>query len=154
MSYSYDVFGRLKTARIAGGPANAVERAFKYDSTDNRIGLEVSASWSSDTVTIAPPNGVANATSAGVVLGVKISGPPFFTGTVTFTENGNFPGSAPVSDGQAGVFPQGFALGAHTITATYSGDGDNPPRSFTFTVKARKTKTDSRGRDTLLDRGQ
>jgi len=54
---------------------------------------------------------------------------------VTFTENGTFLGSAPVSDGQASIFLQGFSLGTHTITATYSGDSDNPQRAFTFTVK-------------------
>lgn len=135
VSYSYDVFGRLKTVRVSGGPANGVERAFKYDSTDNRIGLQVAASWSSDAVTMARPSSVANATSAGVSLSVNIKGPAFFGGTVTFTENGTFLGSAPVSEGQASIFLQGFSLGTHTITATYSGDTDNPQQAFTFTVK-------------------
>jgi hypothetical protein len=135
VNYSYDVFGRLKTVRISGGPANGVERAVKYDASDNRVGLLVSGSWSSDTVTVTPLGGVANTTSAGVVLGVNINGPAFFGGTVTFAENGTFLGSAPIQNGQASLLLEGFSLGSHTITATYSGDGDNPSQVFTFTIK-------------------
>jgi YD repeat-containing protein len=134
-TYTYDVFGRLTSVQISGGPANGVERSVAYDATDNRTQVQVSGSSSSGSVTITAQGGVANATSAGVAIGVNISGSPPPTGTVTFTEGGVFLGSAFVYDGQASVFLEGFGLGVHTIIASYSGDGANAPHSFTFTIK-------------------
>lgn len=134
-SYTYDVFGRLTKVQVSGGPANGVERTVAYDAADNRTQIQVSGSSSGGSVSISALGGVANATSAGVTIGVNISGATPATGMVTFTENGVFLGSAFVYDGQASVFLEGFALGTHTITASYSGDGANAPYSHTFTIK-------------------
>lgn len=134
-TYTYDVFGRLRKVQVSGGPANAVERTFDYDATDNRTQIQVSGSSNSGTVSISASGAVANTTTAGVNLGVSITGARSPTGVVTFTENGVFLGSAFVSDGQARVFLEGFSLGIHTITASYSGDGVNSPFSHTFTIK-------------------
>jgi YD repeat-containing protein len=135
VTYTYDVFGRLTQVQIAGGPGNGVQRTFEYDATDNRTHIQVSGSSSSGSVTIAAQGGVANATSAGVAIGVNISGATPPTGMVTFTENGVFLGSAFVYDGQASVFLEGFSVGIHTILASYSGDAANAPYSYTFTIK-------------------
>jgi len=134
-TYTYDVFGRLRKVQVSGGPANAVQRAFDYDATDNRTQIQVSGSSNNQTISISPTGAVANTTTAGVNLGVSIIGARSPSGVVTFTENGVFLGSAVVSDGQARVFLEGFSLGVHTITASYSGDGVNSPFSHTFTIK-------------------
>jgi YD repeat-containing protein len=135
VTYTYDVFGRLRQVQIAGGPGNGVQRTFEYDATDNRTQIQVSGSSSSGSVTITAQSGVANATTAGVAIGINISGATAPTGMVTFTENGVFLGSAFVYDGQASVFLEGFPLGTHTILASYSGDAANAPYSYTFTIK-------------------
>jgi hypothetical protein len=57
------------------------------------------------------------------------------SGTVTFSENGVFLGSAWVIDGQGSIFLEGFANGVHSITATYSGDGTHAAQTTTFTIK-------------------
>ena len=67
-------------------------------------------------------------------LGYKF-GSPGTQETVTFSENGAFLGSAPVYDGQASIVLEGFSLGAHTITVSYSGDSANAPYTYTFTIK-------------------
>lgn len=126
VTYTYDVFGRLNAAQTSGGPANGVVRSYSYDAADNRT--------RSGTVTITPIRPVSNATSAGAEIGVKLPG--ISTGMVTFTENGVFLGSAYVSAGEASVFLQGFPLGTHTITASYSEDGGVTTLfSFTFTIR-------------------
>lgn len=43
-TYTYDVFERLRKVEVSGGPANAVERTFDYDATDNRTQNQVSGS--------------------------------------------------------------------------------------------------------------
>ena len=134
-TYTYDVHGRLTQVQAVGGPANNVVRSYQYDATDNRTLLIVSGSSAGGTVTISAQGAVANATNAGVVIGVNISGSPPPTGMVTFTENGLFLGSAFIYDGQATVLLEGFAHGTHTIVATYSGDGANAPATHAFTIK-------------------
>lgn len=134
-TYTYDVFGRLRKVQVSGGPANGVQRTFDYDATDNRIQIQVSGSSNTGAFNISPLSAVANTTTAGVNLGISITGARSPTGVVTFTENGVFLGSASVIDGQARVFLEGFSLGIHTITASYSGDGVNSPYSRTFTIK-------------------
>ncbi len=60
------------------------------------------------------------------------AGAPVATGTVTFTdENGNVLGGGAVTlvDGVASVSVSSLAVGAHTITAAYSGDGNYPAGS-------------------------
>lgn len=130
VSYTYDSLGRLMTARTAGGPSDGAQRVYAYDPSGNRASLVVGPG-----VTISAHGTVAAQTSAGVTLTVNITGSPAPTGTVTFTENGQFLGSTAVSGGEASVILEGYALGSHTITASYSGDSGNAPYSFTFTIK-------------------
>lgn len=135
VTYTYDVFGRLTNAQVSGGPANGTQRAFSYDAADNRTLVQISGALDTGSVTIQPLGPVANVTSVGVIIGVNISAASAATGEVTFTENGVFLGSAFVSNGEASVDLEGFPTGVHTITATYSGDGNNAPYSYTFTIK-------------------
>jgi hypothetical protein len=137
VSYTYDTLGRLKTVQTTGGPQDGVLRTYSYDAAGNRTLLQVSGSTGSGSVTITAQGAVANETSIGVTIGVNISGSPAPTGTVTFTENGLFLGSSSVSSGQATVILDGFSVGTHTITASYSGDNTHAPYSFTFTINVR-----------------
>ncbi len=134
-TYTYDALGRLTNVQVNGGPANGVQRNYSYDATDNRTFFQVSGAADSGSVTITPQGARANQTSIGVVLGVNITGSPAPTGEMTFVENGVFLGSAFIYSGQASVILEGFAVGTHTVVASYSGDGANAPYSFTFTVK-------------------
>ena len=135
ISYSYDALGRLTNVRVAGGPANGVQRSYTYDATDNRTLLQVSGAAGTASVTITAQAAVANETSDGVAIGVTINGSPPPTGEVTFTENGVFLGSAFIYSGQATVILESFPAGTHTIVASYLGDGANAPYSFTFKIK-------------------
>lgn len=134
-AYTYDALGRLKATQTIGGPSGGMQRSYSYDASGNRTSLQVSGTAGSGAVTITAQGSVANQTSTGVVLGVNIAGSPAPTGTMTFTENGLFLGSASVTSGEASVILENFELGTHTITASYSGDGSNAPYSFTFTIK-------------------
>jgi hypothetical protein len=93
-----------------------------------------------------------NPTTKVVTVGVLVHGyarPGYVPlGNVTFTEGNKTLGAADVSSGcsdpptgeslcEVRVPVSGFALGRHTITASYSGDqpqGGNPPATLTFTV--------------------
>jgi hypothetical protein len=87
-------------------------------------------------VTLSVPNTTALVTSAGITLTVNVSGSAP-GGTVTFTENGTFLGIASVIGGQATISFEGLPAGAHSIRATYSGDGTYAPRVDTFSINVR-----------------
>jgi Bacterial Ig-like domain (group 3) len=134
-SYSYDALGRLKKLEYTGGPANGAQIQYLYDAAGNRTQYIVSGSTSSGGLTIAPFGSRANQTSTGVVLGVHVSGSSSPGGTVVFTENGTFLGSTVVQSGDASIILEGFAVGTHAITVSYAGDANNPPYSYSFTIK-------------------
>jgi hypothetical protein len=134
-NYTYDARGHLTNVQVSGGPASGVQRIYVYDGADNRTQIQVSGPWGNGTVSLSALGSVANANSNGVAIGVNISCATQPTGTVTFTENGLFLGSASASGGEASVILEGFALGTHRITASYSGDSANAPYSFAFTIK-------------------
>ena len=136
-TYTYNALGRLTQVQIAGGPANGTQISYQYDASGNRTQYIVSGSTSSGTLAISPFGSTTNQTSTGVVLGVHVSGQNAPTGTVTFTENGTFLGSTTVQNADASIILEGFALGTHTITVSYSGDVYNAPYSYTFTIKVR-----------------
>ena len=127
LTYSYDALGRLKTVQTSGGPG--------HGAMGNRTQLQSTAASGGSAVIINPTQSVANVTSAGVVIGVELSGSGSPSGIVTFTENGLFLGSAFVYANQASLILEGLSTGVHTITASYSGDGSNAPHSHTFTIK-------------------
>lgn len=133
-TYSYDAQGRLVQVQTAGGPGSGVTQTYQYDSADNRVQYQVAGSPAQNAVTLSPSGPVVNATSAGVSLTVNVSGSSP-SGTVTFTENGVFLGTAWVTGGQASLSLNGFPLGVHSITATYSGDGVNASQTATFSIK-------------------
>ena len=110
--------------QTSGGPAAGVIRMYSYDAADNITRKAP--------VTLSALQTVSNGTSAGAEIGIKIAGQA--TGMVTFTENGQFFGSAYVTNGQASVLLEGFARGVHTVTASYAESGVTL-FSFTFTVR-------------------
>ncbi len=135
LTYTYDARGRLTKVEASGGPGNGAVRAYQFDAAGNRMQFQSTAASGGSAVAITPTGGVANVTSTGVVIGVSITGVGSPSGIVTFTENGVFLGSAFVYANQASVILEGLPTGVHTITASYSGDGSNAPRTFTFTIK-------------------
>jgi YD repeat-containing protein len=126
ITFTYDPLGRLTHVQTTGGPSNGVTREYRYDATDNRTQFLLTGAPGFGSVTITPLGSVANVTSVGVTIAVNIIGSPP-SGTVTFTENGVFLGTAFVNGGQASINLEGFPAGLHAITATYSGDGANAP---------------------------
>ena len=135
LTYSYDALGRLKSVQTSGGPGHGAVRSYQLDAMGNRTQLQSTAASGGSAVVINPTQSVANVTSAGVVIGVQLSGSGSPSGIVTFTENGLFLGSAFVYANQASLILEGLSTGVHTITASYSGDGSNAPHSHTFTIK-------------------
>jgi hypothetical protein len=79
-----------------------------------------------------------------VLLSFQLSVPaanstlPAFTGSVTFTDNGNPIGTVPVGRGGMAQLSKAFSLGGHAILASYSGDGNFlPSRSNGVTLNVR-----------------
>lgn len=136
-TYTYDALGRLTQAAISGGPSAGVQRGYQYDRANNRTQVQVTGASGSAAVNVSSLGSVSNGTSSGAVIGVKVSGDASPGGMVTFSENGVYLGSAFVMNGQATVFLEGFALGTHTITAVYAGDGFHEPSTYTFTITVR-----------------
>lgn len=134
-SYTYDALGRLRRIQQSDGPAGPVQLEYQYDASGNRTQYIVSGSSSSGTLTITPFGGGVYQSATGVTLGVNVSGSNAPTGTVSFTENGVFLGSTFVQNGQASIILEGFSVGTHTITVSYSGDTYNAPYSYTFVIK-------------------
>jgi hypothetical protein len=133
VSYVYDALGRLTEVQILGGPGNGVTEGSQYDAAGNRLNYSVTAPGQS-TVTLTVTNPRVNISSAGGTLTVNVAGSSP-GGTVTFTANGVFLGSAPVINGQASITVEGLVTGMHSIRATYSGDGVNAPQVATFDIK-------------------
>lgn len=128
VTYSYDALGRLVTVQAQGGSGNGTVQNFKFDAAGNRQGYQTLIQVS---LSMSP---VANLTSTGATLTVDVSNATA-GGTVTFSENGTFLGSASVSNGQATVIIAGLSGGTHTITASYSGDAADAPQTTIFTIK-------------------
>jgi hypothetical protein len=133
VSYGYDALGRLTEVQILGGPGSGVTEAYQYDAAGNRLNYNVTAPGQS-AVTLTVPNPRVNITSAGGTLTVNVAGSSP-GGTVTFTVNGVYLGSAPVVNGQASITVEGLVTGMHSIRATYSGDGINAPQVTTFNIR-------------------
>lgn len=128
VTYTYDPLGRLIGSQTQGGPGNGTTQVFKFDAAGNRTQyqalVEVALSMNSPTV---------NLTATGASITMNVSNPSA-GGTVTFSENGTVLGSASVANGKASVIIQGLAKGSQTITASYSGDGSDTPKTTTFTI--------------------
>lgn len=129
VTYTYDALGRLVTSQTQGGSGSGTTQSFQYDPAGNRKQYQ---SLLQVALTMNSP--VVNLTSSGATLTVNINNPSA-GGTVTFTENGTFLGSASVANGQASVILEGLSKGTHTITASYSGDSADTSQVTTFTVK-------------------
>ena len=135
VTYTYDALGRLTDTQILSGPGTGVAQHYQYDAAGNRL-LETAAAPGQAAVVLSVPKATAIVTSAGITLTVNVSGSTP-TGSVTFTENGNFLGIAYVTGGQAILQLEGLSQGAHSIRATYSGDGTYAPKVDTFTIQVR-----------------
>jgi YD repeat-containing protein len=135
VTYSYDALGRLAQVQIAGGPGSGITQNYQYDVAGNRLQQTVSAPGQ-NSVSLAVSSPIVNVTSTGVTLTVNVSGSAP-SGTVTFTENGVFLGMAYVMNGQASIGLEQLPAGAHSIKATYSGDGTYAPTVNTFSISVR-----------------
>jgi Bacterial Ig-like domain (group 3) len=74
-----------------------------------------------DTLTTLSAN-PSHAIEGQTVNLIAIVAPASATGTVTFTEGTTILGTVPLADGEAVFTTSSLSLGAHLITATYSGD--------------------------------
>ena len=129
VTYAYDALGRLTQSQTQGGAGSGTTQFFQYDPAGNRKQYQ-----SLLQVALSMNSSVVNLTASGARLTVDISNPSA-SGTVTYTENGAFLGSASVANGQATVILEGLSKGTHTITASYSGDAADTSQVTTFTVK-------------------
>src|SRR5262249_10775759 len=117
------------TAALTVG-AHAITASFTGGANFNtsgstRLGPTVNPAHTTTTVTSAPnPSafGQAVAFTIGVAAVAPGTGTP--TGSVTVTIDGSGQGAFPLSNGQAFFSLSTLAGGTHTISATYSGDGN------------------------------
>jgi sugar lactone lactonase YvrE len=73
----------------------------------------------------------------GLITIAQSTGNPVPTGTVTYSVDGGASGSSPLINGTAYLQLGQFAIGAHTLTSSYSGDGIYPastPAPVNFNV--------------------
>lgn len=124
-TYKYDALGRLAT--VTDGAA--VIR-YKYDAAGNRREKQVEGG-AATSISLAS---TAVQRQGSVVLEVTVGGSSAI-GTVSFYENGNLLGMAPVIDGVARVELVGWTLGNHAIVVSYSGDVTNPANSLSIPIK-------------------
>jgi hypothetical protein len=135
VAYTYDALGRLTDTQITAGPGSGVAQNFRYDAAGNRL-LETASAPGQTAVALSVPKPTGIVTSAGITLIVNVSGVTP-GGTVTFTENGVFLGITSVVGGKATIQLEGLPQGAHSIRATYSGDGTYAPKVDTFSISVR-----------------
>jgi hypothetical protein len=135
VAYTYDALGRLTDVQIQSGPGSGVAQNYHYDAAGNRL-LETASAPGQTAVSLSVPKPIALLTSTGITLTLNVSGATS-GGTVTFTENGVFLGIATVVGGQASLQLEGLPTGAHSIKATYSGDGTYAPKVDTFGISVR-----------------
>jgi len=98
-----------------------------------RIAQRVSDNRPATTISAVKTTLIAHRVN-GVTLTVNIGGSAP-TGSVVFMSGGEFIGIADVVNGQATIQVEGLALGNHTITATYSGDGANGSNTLVFQTR-------------------
>jgi hypothetical protein len=135
VKYIYDALGRLTDVQVLEGPGSGVNQHYGYDAAGNRL-QETASAPGQTAVSLSVPSTTALVTSAGITLTVNVSGAAP-GGTVTFTENGVFLGIAYVTGGQAAISFEGLPSGAHSIRATYSGDGTYAPKVDAFNITVR-----------------
>lgn len=128
VTYTYDALARLVGTQTQGGSGSGTTQVYHYDPAGNRTQYQALMQ-----VALSMNNPMVNLTATGATITVGISNPSA-GGTVTFTENGTFLGSASVANGRASVILQGLAKGKQTITASYSGDGSDAPQTTTFNI--------------------
>jgi len=133
VTYTYDALGRLTTVSILQGPGSGVIQSYQYDAAGNRLQYQVTAPGQRPAA-LTTPDSVVNATAEGTALTVSVDD-PLASGTVTFTENGVFLGSAPIIEGQASLTVENFPTGQHSIQASYSGDTTRAPQQTSFEVR-------------------
>ena len=126
----------MNLAAAYSGDANA-------NASGGSIQLAVGKMAASSYIAVAPPTSVygAQVTLDALTLGAQGAAPP--TGTVTFFEGAAALATVPVgSDGRAKLVVPGaqigaFAVGSHTVSATYNGDtnyGSSAAAATTFTI--------------------
>lgn len=127
----------FSTATLAGG-AHPITATYSGSSEhDPSTGSIVQDVDRAPSVTVVPSFGSQSTYGDGAVLTAVVSRPgavgeDFPTGTVTFTEGATvLAADVPISADRATAVVDGLSGGVHTITATYSGDGDHLPSSGT-----------------------
>jgi hypothetical protein len=129
----------LGAVALSGGVATLVVPSFAAGAHTITAAFPGDANFVAATGSIVETVNKAGSSVALVVNGSATFGqavtiranvtPANATGTVTFFDNGAPIGSSAVGSGAASVTAAALAVGAHTITATYSGDANNTTAS-------------------------
>jgi RHS repeat-associated protein len=132
--YTFPALGaHTLTAAYSGDANNVASTSAPYTQTVAKASPTVAVSSSAN----------PNAFNQAVLLTAAIGGSSP-TGTVTFYDGATAIGSGTVSFGSASVFYTFPAMGAHSITASYSGDANNnaaTSAAYAQTVGAANTNT-------------
>lgn len=134
-TFNYDALGRLLQAQVSGGVMSGVQQSFQYDAAGNRTQLQTAGVTSTGATTITPSNTTLNVMGAGDVVLSATVGNTSASGTVSFSFNDVFVGSAAVINGVVHIGFQGIAPGTYTVRAIYTGDAGHAPTTSIFIVK-------------------
>lgn len=134
-TFTYDALGRLVQAQISGGVMHGVQQGFQYDAAGNRTQLQTAGATTPMPTMITPSRTTLNVMGGNSAALTLYVGDTSASGTVSFSINDVFVGSAQVVNGVVQTVLQGVTAGNYTLRAIYTGDTNNEPTTATFNVK-------------------
>lgn len=135
-TFTYDALGRLVQSQVSGGARHGVQQNYQYDPATNLTYRNILGPANPRPAPVTAPTTTVSSMGGNGALVVNVGGTSP-TGTVTFTIDGMFVAIGQVLNGQARASVVGLQPGSYTVTATYSGDGNNDPTTSTFVVQVR-----------------
>lgn len=109
---------------ITAGPGTLRAADYFFQFVGNTLTISPAATSAAVTASAATPLFGTDLVTFTAQVAVVAPGSGSPSGTVTFSDAGTFLGTAPVADGQATFSTGALSVGTHTITASYSGDGN------------------------------
>ena len=113
----------LSTSSLAAG-SHSITAYYSGDTNYNSASAGLTQTVKAVTATTLSANNSSIALGQTVQLTASVA-PATATGTVQFLDGGSVLGTTTLSGGAAGLAVSSLAVGSHTLTAVYSGDGND-----------------------------
>ena len=125
------------TSSLAAG-GHAITASYSGDSNDSSASTSITQIVKAVSATTLSATPVLSTFGQTVTIAAAVS-PAGATGTVQFLDGSTVLGAAAVSNGTAAISVSTFAVGSHSLSAVYSGDGgDTPSNSNAVAVTVNK----------------